>query len=172
MLFIPTAIAPCNAWDSFFTTKYGFSNEWLEIDTDTLYSHGYNLVYIDKDYRFNLWHKFEINPQEWMFFYNAEWDYIETLPQRVQKELYRYSLRDHRNYAREFLDYDICKIKEDCFLLNNRHKKTKISIKKGDVVTTRKISNMYLEVEYIDEEENIHNGYLKRDVLEFIEENK
>ena len=107
-----------------------------------------------------------------MFFYNAEWDYIETLPQRVQKELYRYSLRDHRNYAREFLDYDICKIKEDCFLLNNRHKKTKISIKKGDVVTTRKISNMYLEVEYIDEEENIHNGYLKRDVLEFIEENK
>ena len=91
-----------------------------------------------------------------------------SISKKAQRRLYDYCKDNHFNYAREFLDYDICCVNENCYLLDSIYQKTNVTITKGDIVIVKDLDGIYLKVSYEDSNDNYYEGYLKRESLYFI----
>lgn len=170
LIRIPTNSVDCSASHEFGIFRYGFTNERIYTHIDSLFSCGANLAYVDNDGQYDAWDYFVVEQKEFMEFYNAGYFYISDLPKKAQIVLYENSQKDHRNYAREFLDYDICGVKtENCILLDSLQQPTSIAISKGDIVVVRDTCGDVLQVEYEPEPGKYVSGYLKRNDLEFVE---
>lgn len=150
--------------------EYGFSNS--KFDIDTLLNHGQYFVYInDNDY--SVLSNFVVRSKEYMELQYDECSYIERLPKKAQIVLYKRGLHDHRNYAREFLEYDICDVKTDnVHLLDSLQNKTDVVIGKDDIVVVRDTAGALLQVEYEPEPDKYVIGYLRREDLQFVYDEK
>lgn len=169
LIFIPTHNLDCTAWNEFKIYRYGFTDECIESYIDSLSDNGRYLSYFDEGEIWS-WCNFYID-NESMYFFNSEFMRINVLPPKAQIVLYENSQKDHRNYAREFLDYDICGIKtEGCQLLDNLQQPIGVAIAKNDIVVVRDTCGDFLKVEYEDEPEHFIYGYIKREDLVFVEE--
>ncbi len=91
-----------------------------------------------------------------------------SISKKAQRRLYDYCKDNHFNYVREFLDYDICGVNENCYLLDSIYQKTNVTITKGDIVIVKDLDGIYLKVSYEDSNDNYYEGYLKRESLYFI----
>lgn len=168
-IFIPTHNLDCTAWNDFKIYQYGFTDECLEKYIDSLYDNGRFLSFGD-DGEVWSWCNFYVD-NESMYFFNSEYMRIVGLPKKAQIVLYENSQKDHRNYAREFLDYDICGVKaEDCQMLDSLQHPIGIAIAKDDIVVVRDTSGEMLKVEYEDVPEHVVYGYIKRKDLIFVDE--
>lgn len=171
LMIIPTISVTCSAINEFCIYKYGFTEEKAWNDVDTLFSSGSNLAYIDNDNQYDAWSFFSLSEKEFMEFYNSIYTYVEELPGRANIVVYKQSQYDHRNYAREFLDYDICGIKtEDCQLLDSLQQPIGIAIPKDEIVVVRNNCGDLLQVEYEPASDKFVSGYLRREDLQFVEE--
>lgn len=149
--------------------KYGFTESCLESEIKGLSSNGKFLSFIDEKGDFWSWGPFYVHPKQDLFFFNEECSYLERLPKKAQNVLYKRSLHDHRNYAREFLEYDICGVKNDnVHLLDSLQNETDIVIGKDDIVVVRDTVGALLQVEYEPEPEKYIYGYLRREDLQFV----
>ncbi|MBE6341560.1 MAG: hypothetical protein E7069_12675 [Bacteroidales bacterium] len=147
--------------------EYGFSKS--KFDIDTLLNYGQYFVYInDNDYC--VLNNFFVRSKDYMELQYDECSYLEHLPKKAQSVLYKRSLHDHRNYAREFLEYDICDVKNDnVHLLDSLQNETDIVIGKDDIVVVRDTVGALLQVEYEPEPDKYIIGYLRREDLQFVE---
>ena len=169
-MFIPTLDANCSAWTDFRLYKYGFTDTFSEIDIDSIKNIGEYLTYINTDGNYVSWCCFSVEPREYMEYFYKICSYLERLPKKAHSVLYKRSLYDHRNYAREFLEYDICGIKaESVQLLDSSQNATETTITKDDIVVVRDTTGNLLQVEYEPEPEKYIYGYLKREDLQFVE---
>ena len=113
---------------------------------------------------------FSVIPKQDMQFGYHECSYLERLPKKAQIVLYDNSRNDHRNYAREFLEYDICGVKnKGCQLLDSLLQPMGITIPKGDIVVVRDTCGDVLQVEYEPERDKYITGYLRKEELEFVQ---
>ena len=168
-IYIPTIQADCSTSNEFGVFRYGFTNELYWHRIDSLRSNGSNLAYIDTDGDYDLWSWFSISDDGYMEFYNKGYLHVPKLPSKPQRVLYNRSLHDHRNYAREFLEYDICGIKADSVqLLDSLRNPTNTIIYKDDIVVVRDATGDLLQVEYEPEPDKYVVGYLRKDDLQFV----
>lgn len=168
-VFIPTLKNECSSWNDFMCFEYGFTDDPLERNINNIHEKGEYITYADNDGF--LWSECTLDPEDdCMYFYGWVYYRIGDLPKYAQIVLYENSQKDYRNYAREFLDYDICGIKsEGCQLLDSLQQPTSIAIPKGDIVVVRDTCGDVLQVEYEPEPGKYVSGYLKRNDLEFVE---
>lgn len=153
--------------------KYGFTDECWEKLIKVLNNKGRYLTIADENGDYWVWCEFELYSGEYMLFYNNECCPMTGLPKEVQITLFKYSMMDHRNYTREFLDHDICKIKANNVpLLDNLQNATGTIINKDDIVVVRDTTGNLLQVEYEPEPNKYIKGYLKREDLEFVKTKK
>lgn len=172
-LFIPTIFAECSALNDFGVFEYGFTEKTFWHEVDSLYPYGSNLAFINTNGDFDAWNYFYVEPKENMEFYNGGYSYMKYLPKKAQSVLYKRGLYDQRNYAREFLEYDICGIKVDNVpLLDSLQNATGTTIGKDDIVIVRDTTGDLLQVEYEPEPNKYIKGYLKREDLQFVETKK
>jgi|GEM_PF-1076939 len=150
--------------------KYGFSNSIY--DVDTILGRGQYFTYKSK-YDYKVLDNFIVRNKDYLELNYDECSYLERLPKKAQSVLYKRSLYDHRNYAREFLEYDICGIKVDNVqLLDSLQNVTETIINKDDIVIVRDTTGDLLQVEYEPEPNKYIKGYLKREDLQFVETKK
>lgn len=169
-IIVPTIYVECDILNSFGIFEYGFSNETLWYKVDSLHSCGKNLVFRDSNEQYDAWSFFEVTPKENMEFYNRGYIFLDKLPKKAQLVLYKRSHQDHRNYAREFLEYDICGIKADSVqLLDSLFNPTETVINQDDIVIVRETTGNLLQVEYEPEPNRYVVGYLRRKDLQFVE---
>lgn len=154
---------------SICTKIIGFSNTLLNSEIDTIHSVGEHITEVDSD---GYWaESTHLTPRTELVLGYNECSYINSLPQKAKIVLYENSQKDHRNYAREFLDYDICGVKaEDCQILDSLQHPIGIAIAKDDIVVVRDTSGEMLKVEYEDVPGHVVYGYIKRKDLIFVDE--
>ncbi|MBP5502179.1 MAG: hypothetical protein J6Y24_05250 [Bacteroidales bacterium] len=156
--------------------RYGFSDTKDVNSIEQLYDAGkyfisaieQNGVLIFQESTF-----FSVSEKESLSFFMEECSYLERLPKKAQSVLYKRGLYDQRNYARDFLEYDICGIKVDNVqLLDSLQNATGTTINKDDIVIVRDTMGDLLQVEYEPEPNKYIKGYLKREDLQFVETKK
>lgn len=150
---------------SIYVCYFGFSNEYGGVVSDSG-------EYFNSSDDSITYHSTAINlvKGEYLYLYYGECSYIERLPKVAHLSLLKRSLYDHRNYAREFLDYDICGIKtEDCQLLDSLQQPIGIAIPKDEIVVVRNNCGDLLQVEYEPASDKFVSGYLRREDLQFVE---
>lgn len=153
--------------------EYGFSDDC--ISPDSISSEGGFLVKVTKlpngKVFHDAWCNFFVNKKKILHYGGAGFIYLEKLPIKAQNKLFKQSINDHHNYAREFLEYDLCCVKKDnCHLLDNQGKKTDIIVPKLCVVIVRDVSGNLLKVEYEDSPGHVVYGYIKKKDLIFVDE--
>ena len=157
---------------SVYTMYFGFSNEYMVDNIDSLFDSGKYFVKTDDSTHFYP-SSIGLSQKESLFFCYNDCSYLERLPKKVQLVLYKRSLYDHCNYAREFLEYDICGIKVDNVqLLDSLQNATGTIINKDDIAVVRDTTGDLLQVEYEPEPNKYIKGYLKREDLQFVETKK
>ena len=145
----------------------GFINSESDVD---LLKFGNEFVFSDDAKTFDKPTYFQVLEKDEMYIGYQHSSYLEHLPKKAQLILFQESLSDHRNYAREFLEYDICGIKaESVQLLDSAQNATETTITKDDIVVVRDTTGNLLQVEYEPEPEKYIYGYLKREDLQFVE---
>ena len=153
--------------------KYGFSNIRNVVSVEQLNENGEFFVdAIEQDGRliFQESPYFFVSQGKSMSLFMEECSYIERLPTKAQIVLFKRSLYDKRNYAREFLEYDICGVKNDnIHLLDSLQNETDIIIGKDDIVVVRDTAGALLQVECEPEPDKYITGYLRREDLLFVE---
>ncbi|MBR5209430.1 MAG: hypothetical protein UH850_16275 [Paludibacteraceae bacterium] len=162
--------------DSYITNDSWVENEFLIFKgNDALYiaTHDdeYGLELIEERVKVERNETFRDNGQyvdgSFVLSYNV-FEPRNSISKKAQKRLYDYCADNHINYAREFLDYDICGVNENCSLLDSTYQKTTVTISKGDIVIVKKIDGDYLKVSYEDSNDDFYEGYLNRKSLDFI----
>lgn len=151
-------------------SEFGFCNDLFDYTIDSIRTDGeYFICYNEFDgFQTTVCN---IIPRESLYLFYDECSYLEKLPKVAQIVLYENSQKDHRNYAREFLDYDICGVKTDaCLMLDSLQHPIGIKIVKDDIVVVRDTCGDFLKVEYEDVPEHIVYGYIKRKDLIFVDE--
>ena len=149
---------------------FGFSNTFANGDIDSLQYAGKYLTFKEEGGFYNSWCCFIVSPLTQLEFFYHECSYLERLPKKAQIVLYDNSRNDHRNYAREFLEYDICGVKnKGCQLLDSLLQPMGITIPKGDIVVVRDTCGDVLQVEYEPERDKYITGYLRKEELEFVQ---
>ncbi len=152
--------------------KYGFTDECWPADIKKISNSGHYLTIVDEDGYNWVRCEFELYSGEYMLFYNNECCPMTGLPKEVQITLFKYSMMDHRNYTREFLDHDICKIKaNNVQLLDSLQNPIGVNIPKDDVVEVYDAIGDLVRVVY-DVANESYRGYLKREDLQFVETKK
>lgn len=147
---------------------FGFSSEFFSV-CDSLSNCGDNFAMIaDQSRLCESWGAVSVDEESLEFIYNS-CRRISDIPVKAKRVLFEESLSDRRNYAREFLNYDICSINKNCYLLDKKHRKTQVAIPKDAIVTVEETKGKYLEVKYEDEQGVVHSGFLKRDSLNFVD---
>lgn len=150
---------------SIYVCYFGFSNEYGGVVSDS--GQYFNSSEDSISYAPTL---IDLVKDETLFLYYGDYSFIKKLPKKAQIVLYKRSLYDHRNYAREFLDYDICGIKtEGCQLLDSLQQPIGIAIPKDEIVVVRNNCGDLLQVEYEPELDKFVSGYLRREDLQFVE---
>ena len=131
---------------------------------------GSDFVFSDDGERFYQTIYFQVFEKVEMYIGYQHSSYLEHLPKKAQLVLYKRSHQDHRNYAREFLEYDICGIKaESVQLLDSLFNPTETVINQDDIVIVRETTGNLLQVEYEPEPNRYVVGYLRRKDLQFVE---
>jgi hypothetical protein len=149
--------------------KYGFTDSCFESEINELGFCGKYLSFLDEKNNVWSWGPFYVHPKQELFFFNNECVYLINLPKKAQTVLYLRSIHDHRNYAREFLEYDICGVKADSVqLLDSLQNPTNTIIYKDDIVVVRDTTGNLLQVEYEPEPDKYVVGYLRREDLQFV----
>lgn len=153
--------------------EYGFSDDCNS--PDSISSEGRFLVKITNSPNgkvfYDTWCYFFVNKKKILHYSGAGFKYLEKLPIKAQNKLFMQSINDHHNYAREFLEYDLCCVKKDnCHLLDNQGKKTDIIVPKLCVVIVRDVSGNLLKVEYEDSPGHVVYGYIQKKDLIFVDE--
>ena len=171
-LFVSTNIGH-NSNYKVIPIKFGFSDlpivERLEQITDTG-KYFVNILTINKKEFFQTCNYSYSRENESLFLFNQEYLKILQLPKSTQLVLFSKSLTDSINYAREFLDYDICSIQSnECQLLDSLLNPIMI-IPQGDIVVVRNTEGELLHVEYEDESNHYITGYIRRENLQFVVE--
>ncbi len=150
--------------------EFGFTNTSANCDIDSIYDCGIYLTFKENNGDYSSWCCFLVTPMLQLEFFYHECSYLENLPKKAQIVLYENSQKYHRNYAREFLNYDICGIKtEGCQLLDSLMNQTGIVISKDEIVVVRDTCGDLLQVEYEPELDKFVSGYLRREDLQFVE---
>lgn len=148
----------------------GFVNSDSDVN---LREFGNEFVFSDDAKTFEKPTYFQVFEKEEMYIGYQHSSYLTHLPKKAQIVLYKRSLFDHCNYAREFLEYDICGVNNNNVnLLDSLQNETDIVIDKEDIVVVRNTTGALLQVEYESEPNKYIKGYLKRKDLQFVEENK
>lgn len=149
---------------------YGFTNTFGESEIENVFDSGKYLTFVDSRNRFDSWCCFFVEYKESLEFFYHECSYLERLPKTAQLVLFHESLIDSINYARQFLDYDICSIQSnECQLLDSLQNPIMI-IPQGDIVVVRNTEGDLLQVEYEDIPEHFVTGYIRREHLQFVVE--
>lgn len=149
--------------------QFGFTNAFSESSIEALCDSGKYITFVDEKNRFDSWCCFFVEQGESMDFFYHECSYLDRLPKKAQCVLFQESLHDHRNYAREFLEYDICGIKADSVqLLDSLRNPTNTIIYKDDIVVVRDTTGDLLQVEYELEPDKYVVGYLRKEDLQFV----
>ena len=162
-------ISEPNCQESVIVYSFGFVYD--ESDVDSL---GYiGDMYIEFDNELFYRNPIKLIPRQSLYICYDECTYLERLPKKAQMFLYKRSLYDHTNYAREFLDYDICGIKVDNVqMLDSLQNATGTILSKDDIVIVRDTTVDLLQVEFEPEPNKYIKGYLKRKDLQFVETKK
>lgn len=146
---------------------FGFSSDFS--NCDSLMNCGkYFALVLEGSSTCDVWEEIRIDEigNSLEFIYNL-CHRIADLPLHAKRVLYNESVLDHHNYAREFLNYDICRVKTNSVLLNEKHHNTNVKVPRDEVVTVKNLDGEFLKVEYIDAQGNSHLGYMKRNTLDF-----
>ncbi len=146
--------------------KYGFTDK-IGIINDSIMNIGNHLA-IQGNYYYDVLDWFYIEPKNYLELRYNQCSYLERLPKTAQLVLFQESLTDSINYARQFLDYDICSIQSnECQLLDSLQNPIMI-IPQGDIVVVRNTEGELLQVEYEDESNHYITGYIRREHLQFV----
>ena len=148
--------------------KYGFTDK-IGIINDSIMNIGNHLA-IQGNYCYDVLDWFYIEPKNYLELRYNQCLYLERFPKKAQLVLFQESMKDSINYAREFLEYDICATTIPCELLDSTQNSTNFVIAKDEIVTVRNVEGDLLQVEYEDEQEHFVTGYIRRENLQFVVE--
>jgi len=158
--------------DDFHIYRFGFTNKDWEIEVDSIYSRGSNLVYLDSQSSYWLSSCYLIPKKELTIFYD-ECYYCDDIARYAYtlKILFDKSIQDSVNYGKIFLDCEIATPKDSCSLYDENKS---VILKKVDprraVVVVQDFGE-WVKVRYAAHSEwNTTTGYIRREHLQFVVE--
>ena len=158
--------------DDFHIYRFGFSDKDWEIDVDSIFSRGTNLVYLDSKNSYWLSPCYLI-PKEELTIYYDECYYCEDIAEYayVLKILFNKTIKDSVNYCKQFLNCEIALSTDTCSIYDESRSNVikKVVAERAMVI----VQNMgeWLKVRYCAPYEwKSTTGYIRRENLRFVVE--
>ena len=158
--------------DDFHIYRFGFTNKDWEIEVDSIYSRGSNLVYLDSRSSYWLSSCYLIPKKELTIFYD-ECYYCEDIAEYayVLKILFYKSRENFTDYCKQFLNCEIALSTDTCSLYDeNKNDILKNIVAERAMVVVQNLGE-WVKVRYCAPYEwKSITGYIRRENLQFVVE--